>query len=64
MLICVIAATILKLANGMPAFYAESPETEAVYKMLAVSQPAPAPETIAKMYRTTNVTEKAQINGR
>uniref|UniRef100_A0A672NK30 FERM domain containing kindlin 3 n=1 Tax=Sinocyclocheilus grahami TaxID=75366 RepID=A0A672NK30_SINGR len=52
------------LANGMPAFFAEAAETEAVYKMLAVSQPAPAPETIAKLYRTTNITEKAHINSR
>uniref|UniRef100_A0A673NG90 Fermitin family homolog 3-like n=1 Tax=Sinocyclocheilus rhinocerous TaxID=307959 RepID=A0A673NG90_9TELE len=57
-------STILKLANGMPAFFAETPETEAVYKMLVVSQPAPAPETIAKLYRTTNIMEKAHINSR
>uniref|UniRef100_A0A8C1UQZ0 Fermitin family member 3a n=1 Tax=Cyprinus carpio TaxID=7962 RepID=A0A8C1UQZ0_CYPCA len=55
---------ITRLANGMPAFFAETPETEAVYKMLAVSQPAPAPETIAKLYRSTNITEKAHINSR
>ncbi|XP_016324526.1 fermitin family homolog 3-like isoform X3 [Sinocyclocheilus anshuiensis] len=58
------SSTILKLANGMPAFFADTPETEAVYKMLAVSQPAPAPETIAKLYRTTNIMEKAHINSR
>lgn len=58
------SSTILKLANGMPAFFAETPESEAVYKMLAVSQPPPAPETIAKTYRSTNIMEKAQINGR
>uniref|UniRef100_A0A8C2CX55 Fermitin family member 3a n=1 Tax=Cyprinus carpio TaxID=7962 RepID=A0A8C2CX55_CYPCA len=56
--------TIPKLANGMPAFFAETPETEVVYKILAVSQPAPAPETIAKLYRTTNIMEKAHINSR
>uniref|UniRef100_A0A671M7H9 Fermitin family homolog 3-like n=1 Tax=Sinocyclocheilus anshuiensis TaxID=1608454 RepID=A0A671M7H9_9TELE len=56
--------TQFKLANGMPAFFADTPETEAVYKMLAVSQPAPAPETIAKLYRTTNIMEKAHINSR
>uniref|UniRef100_A0A673NPY4 Fermitin family homolog 3-like n=1 Tax=Sinocyclocheilus rhinocerous TaxID=307959 RepID=A0A673NPY4_9TELE len=59
-----IDSSIPKLANGMPAFFAEAAETEAVYKMLAVSQPAPAPETIAKLYRTTNITEKAHINSR
>uniref|UniRef100_A0A8C1UQH8 Fermitin family member 3a n=1 Tax=Cyprinus carpio TaxID=7962 RepID=A0A8C1UQH8_CYPCA len=58
------SSIIPKLANGMPAFFAETPETEAVYKMLAVSQPAPAPETIAKLYRSTNITEKAHINSR
>uniref|UniRef100_A0A672NQF6 FERM domain containing kindlin 3 n=1 Tax=Sinocyclocheilus grahami TaxID=75366 RepID=A0A672NQF6_SINGR len=58
------SSSIPKLANGMPAFFAEAAETEAVYKMLAVSQPAPAPETIAKLYRTTNITEKAHINSR
>ncbi len=64
MFICAIADIIPKLANGMPAFFAETPETEAVYKMLAVSQPPPAPETIAKLYRTTNIMEKAHINSR
>uniref|UniRef100_A0A8C2FWN6 Fermitin family member 3a n=1 Tax=Cyprinus carpio TaxID=7962 RepID=A0A8C2FWN6_CYPCA len=62
--ICALAGIIPKLANGMPAFFTETPETEAVYKMLAVSQPAPAPETIAKLYRSTNITEKAHINSR
>uniref|UniRef100_A0A671SCE2 Fermitin family homolog 3-like n=1 Tax=Sinocyclocheilus anshuiensis TaxID=1608454 RepID=A0A671SCE2_9TELE len=62
--ICALAGSIPKLANGMPAFFAEAAETEAVYKMLVVSQPAPAPETIAKLYRTTNITEKAHINSR
>uniref|UniRef100_A0AAY4DUR4 PH domain-containing protein n=1 Tax=Denticeps clupeoides TaxID=299321 RepID=A0AAY4DUR4_9TELE len=41
-----------------------SPEAEAVYKMLSVSQPAPAPETINKLYRPTSVVEKAQVNSR
>lgn len=61
---CDFAGTILKLANGMPAFFSESPQTEAVYKMISVSQPAPAPETIAKMYRPTSKVDKAQINSR
>uniref|UniRef100_A0A8C1MKM8 Fermitin family member 3a n=1 Tax=Cyprinus carpio TaxID=7962 RepID=A0A8C1MKM8_CYPCA len=60
----ITSGTIPKLANGMPAFFAETPETEVVYKILAVSQPAPAPETIAKLYRTTNIMEKAHINSR
>uniref|UniRef100_A0A4W4E6P2 PH domain-containing protein n=1 Tax=Electrophorus electricus TaxID=8005 RepID=A0A4W4E6P2_ELEEL len=58
------AGSIDKLANDMPAFFANSPETEAVYKMLSVSQPAPAPETIAKMNRPTTKVDKAQINSR
>lgn len=62
--ICANAGTIPTLANGMPAFFAEAPDTEAAYKMLAVSQPVPAPETIAKLYRSTNIMEKAQINSR
>lgn len=56
--------SIVKLANGMPAFFAESPETEEVYKMISVSQPAPAPETIAKMYKSTSKVDKAQVNSR
>lgn len=58
------AASIVKLANGMPAFFAESPQMESVYKMLSVSQPAPPPETIAKMYRPTTKVDKAQVNSR
>lgn len=58
------AASITKLANGMPAFFAESPQTERVYKMLSVSQPAPSPESITKMYRSTSKVDKAQINSR
>ncbi|TSL28166.1 Stress-induced-phosphoprotein 1 [Bagarius yarrelli] len=56
--------SLLKLANGMPAFFAESPQTEEVYKMISVSQPAPAPETIAKMSKSTSKVEKAQLNSR
>ncbi|KAI4873165.1 hypothetical protein NFI96_021820, partial [Prochilodus magdalenae] len=56
--------SIVKLSNGMPAFFAESPQMENVYKMLSVSQPAPPPETIAKMYRPTSKVDKAQVNGR
>lgn len=48
----------------MPAFFAESPETEAVYRMISVSQPAPAPETIAKMHKPTSKVDKAQVNSR
>lgn len=61
---CDFAGSILKLANGMPVFFAESPQTEEVYKIISVSQPAPAPETIAKMYRPTSKVDKAQVNSR
>uniref|UniRef100_A0AAR2JD10 PH domain-containing protein n=2 Tax=Pygocentrus nattereri TaxID=42514 RepID=A0AAR2JD10_PYGNA len=56
--------SIVKLANGMPAFFTESPQMENVYKMLSVSQPALPPETIAKMYRPTSKVDKAQVNSR
>uniref|UniRef100_A0A669CHC9 FERM domain containing kindlin 3b n=1 Tax=Oreochromis niloticus TaxID=8128 RepID=A0A669CHC9_ORENI len=52
------------LYNGMPAHFADSPEMEAIYKMLSVTQPPPAPEVIAKQYRPASVVDKAHINGR
>lgn len=55
---------MLTLSNGMPAHFAQSAEYEAVYKVLSISQPAPAPETIAKMFRPSNFVEKAQLNSR
>ncbi|XP_023694607.1 fermitin family homolog 3 [Paramormyrops kingsleyae] len=55
---------ISSLQNGMPVHFAISPETEAAYKMLSVSQPPPAPETIAKMYRPASVVDKAHIHSR
>ncbi|XP_069036338.1 fermitin family homolog 3b [Lepisosteus oculatus] len=58
------AGSVSSFYNGMPAHFADSPETEAVYKMLSVSRPAPTPEAMAKMYRPANVIDKAQINGR
>ncbi|CAB1325037.1 unnamed protein product, partial [Coregonus sp. 'balchen'] len=36
--------------------------TEKVYKMLSVSQPAPTPEAIAKLYRPASVVDKAHIH--
>ncbi|XP_012690302.1 fermitin family homolog 3 [Clupea harengus] len=60
----VTSGSMLTLANGMPAHFAQSAEYEAVYKILSVSQPAPAPETIAKTFRPANIVEKAQVNGR
>ncbi|XP_041707142.1 fermitin family homolog 3 [Coregonus clupeaformis] len=52
------------LSNGMPVHFADSPQTEAVYKMLSVSLPAPAPETITKMPRPTSIVDKAQVHSR
>uniref|UniRef100_A0A4W6F0B9 FERM domain containing kindlin 3b n=1 Tax=Lates calcarifer TaxID=8187 RepID=A0A4W6F0B9_LATCA len=52
------------LYNGMPAHFADSPQMEAIYKMLSVTQPPPAPEVIAKQYRPASVVDKAHINGR
>lgn len=48
----------------MPAHFADSPEMEAIYKMLSVTQPPPAPEVLAKQYRPASVVDKAHINGR
>uniref|UniRef100_A0A8C7LFU9 FERM domain containing kindlin 3 n=1 Tax=Oncorhynchus kisutch TaxID=8019 RepID=A0A8C7LFU9_ONCKI len=52
------------LSNGMPMHFADSLQTEAVYKMLSVSLPAPAPETITKMPRPTSLMDKAQVHSR
>ncbi|XP_058253644.1 fermitin family homolog 3b [Hemibagrus wyckioides] len=52
------------LYNGMPAHFADSPKTEAVYKSLSVCQPSPAPETIAKLYRPASKVDKTHIHTR
>ncbi|KAF3693986.1 Fermitin family -like protein 3 Kindlin-3 Unc-112-related protein 2 [Channa argus] len=52
------------LFNGMPAHFADSPQMEAIYKMLSVTQPPPAPEVLTKQYRPASVVDKAHINGR
>uniref|UniRef100_A0A671X270 FERM domain containing kindlin 3b n=1 Tax=Sparus aurata TaxID=8175 RepID=A0A671X270_SPAAU len=52
------------LYNGMPAHFADSPQMEAIYKMLSVTQPPPAPEVVAKQYRPASVVDKAHIHGR
>ncbi|XP_067104354.1 fermitin family homolog 3b [Osmerus mordax] len=52
------------LYNGMPAHFADSPKTEAVYKMLSTAQAPPAPEAIAKLYRPASVVDKAHIHSR
>ncbi|CAL8301975.1 unnamed protein product [Arctogadus glacialis] len=49
--------------NGMPAHFADSPQTEAVYRMLSVPQPAPTPELISKQYGPP-AWDKAHINSR
>lgn len=48
----------------MPAHFADSAQMEAIYKMLSVTQPPPAPEVLAKQYRPASVVDKAHINGR
>lgn len=48
----------------MPPHFADSDKLEAVYKMLSVTEPPPAPEVIAKQYRPASVVDKAHINGR
>uniref|UniRef100_A0A8C9W1P1 FERM domain containing kindlin 3 n=1 Tax=Scleropages formosus TaxID=113540 RepID=A0A8C9W1P1_SCLFO len=59
-----LSGSVPNLYNGMPAHFADSPQTEAVYKMLSISQPPPAPEVIAKMYRPASVVDKAHIHSR
>lgn len=48
----------------MPAHFADSPKTEAVYKILSLCQPSPAPETITKLYRPASKVDKTHINTR
>lgn len=48
----------------MPAHFADSPQMEAIYKMLSVTQPPPTPEAITKLYRPASVVDKAHIHGR
>lgn len=50
--------------NGMPAHFFDTAETEAIYKMLSVSQPTISPELMSKMYRPSSLIDKAQINSR
>uniref|UniRef100_A0A3Q3W554 PH domain-containing protein n=1 Tax=Mola mola TaxID=94237 RepID=A0A3Q3W554_MOLML len=52
------------LYNGTPAHFADSPEMEAIYKMLSVTQPPPSPEILAKLYRPASVVDKAHIHSR
>lgn len=52
------------LYNGMPAHFADSSKTEAIYKMLSIAQPSPTPEAIAKLYRPASVVDKAHIHSR
>uniref|UniRef100_A0A8C1TBY2 Fermitin family member 3b n=1 Tax=Cyprinus carpio TaxID=7962 RepID=A0A8C1TBY2_CYPCA len=56
--------SVQALYNGMPAHFADSPKTEAVYKMLSVSLPSPAPEAIAKLYRPASIVDKTHIHTR
>lgn len=58
------AASRPGMYDGMPAHFADTPQLEAIYKTLSVTQPPPAPEVIAKMYRPASVVDKTHINGR
>uniref|UniRef100_A0A8C1K897 Fermitin family homolog 3-like n=1 Tax=Cyprinus carpio TaxID=7962 RepID=A0A8C1K897_CYPCA len=62
--ICRVLSSVQALYDGMPAHFADSPKTEAVYKMLSVSLPSPAPEAIAKLYRPASVVDKTHIHTR
>lgn len=59
-----LAASRPSLYNGMPAHFADSPQMEAIYKMLSVTQPPPSPEVLAKLYRPASVVDKAHIHSR
>lgn len=59
-----LIASVPCLYNGMPAHFADTPKTEAVYKMLSTSQPSPAPETLAKLYRPASIVDKTHIHTR
>uniref|UniRef100_A0AAY5EUU3 PH domain-containing protein n=1 Tax=Electrophorus electricus TaxID=8005 RepID=A0AAY5EUU3_ELEEL len=52
------------LNSGMPVHFADSPKTQAIYKMLVVSQPSPSPESIAKLYRPASKVDKTHIHTR
>ncbi|XP_072518978.1 fermitin family homolog 3b [Salminus brasiliensis] len=58
------SVSVPALYNGMPAHFADSPKTVAVYKMLSVCQPSPAPESIAKLYRPASKVDKTHIHTR
>ncbi|KAJ7996627.1 hypothetical protein DPEC_G00239010 [Dallia pectoralis] len=52
------------LSNGLPVHFAGSSQTEAVYKLLSVSLPAPPSETITRLTRSSGLMEKAQVHNR
>ncbi|MCI4380150.1 hypothetical protein PGIGA_G00236540 [Pangasianodon gigas] len=58
------SGSVPTLYDGMPAHFADSPKTEAIYKILSVCQPSPPPETIAKLYRPASKVDKTHINTR
>uniref|UniRef100_A0AAY5KZ41 PH domain-containing protein n=1 Tax=Esox lucius TaxID=8010 RepID=A0AAY5KZ41_ESOLU len=60
----VMSGSSQTLSNGMPVHFADSPQTEAVYKLLSVSLPAPPPETITRMLRPSGLMDKAQVHNR
>nr|XP_033809906.1 fermitin family homolog 3 [Geotrypetes seraphini]XP_033809907.1 fermitin family homolog 3 [Geotrypetes seraphini] len=53
-----------QMYKGMPAYFADSAETEECYKVLSVSQTNLTPEHITKIYKPGSVVDKTQINSR
>ncbi|XP_043931669.1 fermitin family homolog 3 [Protopterus annectens] len=53
-----------QLSNGMPAYFADSPEMESCYKLLTLSQINMTPEMMAKMFRPSSLSDKSLINSR
>ncbi|XP_066505600.1 fermitin family homolog 3b [Hoplias malabaricus] len=58
------SGSVPTLYEGMPAHFADSPKTQAVYKMLSFCQPSPAPEVITKLYRPASKVDKTHIHTR
>ncbi|KAL6480461.1 hypothetical protein MHYP_G00114940 [Metynnis hypsauchen] len=58
------SVSVPALYDGMPAHFADSPKTEAVYKMLSLCQPSPSPESLAKLYRPASKVDKTHIHTR
>ncbi|KAL0994095.1 hypothetical protein UPYG_G00117690 [Umbra pygmaea] len=60
----VSSGSVQTLTSGMPVHFADSAQTEAVYKLLSVSLPAPAAEAITRMPRPSGLVDKARVHSR